>query len=235
MAEIYVINVEEDIDIDVFTAFSQIISTKRKRRANKYYREIDRKRCVCAEVIIRYIACKTHGLENEAIQFDHNEYGKPFFINPKNHFFSISHAGKWVVCGWSQNEIGVDVEYMGDNSLEIAKRFFHESEYMAIMNQEPQYQREMFYELWTLKESYIKYKGKGLSIPLNSFQFKINKNKVLLINKNEDENNLNFFHYKIDEKHILSICTVDPSIDSITYIKPSEILSLFLGQNNTKL
>ncbi|WP_257149478.1 4'-phosphopantetheinyl transferase family protein [Bacillus cereus] len=42
---------------------------------------------------------------------------------------------------------------------------------------------DYFYDLWTLKESYIKAIGTGLSTPFNSFTIKKMKRKVLVLIK----------------------------------------------------
>jgi 4'-phosphopantetheinyl transferase len=68
--------------------------------------------------------------------------------------------------------IGVDVERT-DRIVEfemLAARFFSASETAALarIRTDP---RTRFYDLWTLKEAFIKATGKGLSQPLSSFGF----------------------------------------------------------------
>lgn len=62
--------------------------------------------------------------------------------------------------------------------LRIGKRFFINKEYEYIMNKNLISRLEYFYEIWTLKESYIKAVGMGLSISLNSFNICINDNAI---------------------------------------------------------
>ena len=104
-----------------------------------------------------------------------DEYGRPFFINEKNIDFNISHSNSLVACALcisnSANEkarIGIDCEeiYKKD-PLSMADRFFTKEEAEIIRNSnEAKY---TFTRIWTQKEAYLKYKGTGLTEPLNSF------------------------------------------------------------------
>ena len=70
-------------------------------------------------------------------------------------------------------DIGVDVERLSrvtKPSL-IADRFFAPAEVAALRALPEPQQRQRFFELWTLKESYIKARGLGLAIPLHQFWF----------------------------------------------------------------
>ncbi len=69
--------------------------------------------------------------------------------------------------------VGVDIEKIRPIDFAIAERFFTASEYRLLMDTAEQERLQLFYTLWTLKESYIKFVGKGLSIPLDSFAIEL--------------------------------------------------------------
>jgi 4'-phosphopantetheinyl transferase len=56
-------------------------------------------------------------------------------------------------------------------SADIAERFFAPIEIADLANIPIERRHERFFEYWTLKESYIKARGMGLSIPLRQFSF----------------------------------------------------------------
>jgi 4'-phosphopantetheinyl transferase len=68
-------------------------------------------------------------------------------------------------------EIGVDVERVRSDFEyeEIAKRFFSVNERAILRTILTERKLEAFYNCWTRKEAYIKAHGKGLSLPLDSF------------------------------------------------------------------
>ncbi|TNF31586.1 MAG: 4'-phosphopantetheinyl transferase superfamily protein [Deltaproteobacteria bacterium] len=71
-------------------------------------------------------------------------------------------------------DVGVDVEDAArrGRTVELADRFFAPSEVAALRAlPEGAAQRDRFFRLWTLKESYIKARGQGLAIPLSGFAF----------------------------------------------------------------
>jgi 4'-phosphopantetheinyl transferase len=112
--------------------------------------------------------------------FDTIENGKPVLSNARQPVeFNISHTKSLIVAAIMPanpgHTVGVDVEAVRpDRSiLEVATRYFAADE-VEELNSLPETMRlARFYEYWTLKESYIKASGKGLSVPLMDFSFSI--------------------------------------------------------------
>jgi len=71
--------------------------------------------------------------------------------------------------------LGVDVENIQrqDMTQEIAEQFFASEECQAVAQASEAERTIKMLEFWTLKESYIKAVGAGLSIALDSFAFKL--------------------------------------------------------------
>lgn len=91
--------------------------------------------------------------------------------------FNLSHTDGLIVCGIVLgSEIGVDVEDVtrGGDLVKIADRFFSKMEVADLSLVQEEQQENRFFDYWTLKESYIKARGMGLSIPLGEFGFVLN-------------------------------------------------------------
>lgn len=124
--------------------------------------------------ILLDIGLKRIGERN--IKIIHNDYGKPYFKDFEKINFNISHSGEYVVCCFSDKEIGVDIEKIRNHNIEIAKSFFCETEFNYIKKFNGYEQSKAFLRLWTMKESYVKKIGVGLHMPLNKFEIKLDNN-----------------------------------------------------------
>jgi len=145
-----------------------LVSKDRQQKISNFKLDIDKKLSLYAEIIVRkYISQKIH-LENFEIEFEENKYGKPYLKGYPDFFFNISHTHNAIVVALSNELVGVDVEKIKTADLAIAKRFFSDKEIKYIHSAQFD-QDKRFYEIWTRKEAYIKHVGKGLSIPLKSF------------------------------------------------------------------
>ena len=70
---------------------------------------------------------------------------------PIRMYWNKSDTSTYAVVAVSFKEIGVDIEYMRDRRFEdISRRYFHEHEITD--------DKEIFYDLWTVKETYTKWK-----------------------------------------------------------------------------
>ena len=91
-------------------------------------------------------------------------HGKPYFPGTDIHF-NISHSGDFKVLAIAETPVGVDIEKVRKADLRVAKRFC-ENEYNYITQKDSEHR---FFEIWTKKEAYLKYKGTGLNGGLDSF------------------------------------------------------------------
>lgn len=126
--------------------------------------------------------------------FIKNDFGK-YFVQGNHFYFNISHSGNYVLVSIADHQVGCDIEIIKKPNLNIAKRFFTEEENMHILSiNDEKIQENLFFRYWTMKESYVKCLGQGLSIPLNSFSVILNDD----INTINNINNLYIKEYKID-------------------------------------
>ena len=102
-------------------------------------------------------------------------YGKPALasaaLRPEI-CFNLSHShGLAVVAIGQEREVGIDVELIRAEfaSEAIAKRYFSAKEIDELSGLPAELRTEGFFLCWTRKEAYIKAKGDGLQIPLDSF------------------------------------------------------------------
>lgn len=208
----YAYNISEITNIRDVCDLYDLISDERKEKIIKYHFDKDKLHSMFAEVILRYALWERYGLKDLVIQ--KNEYGKPYLVNNKDIYFNLSHSGDWVLCGVGNENLGIDVEQIDDIELSVAEEFFtkEESDYLFTLNENDRL--IAFYKIWTLKESYIKNVGEGLSIPLNSFMFKNEDNNIKIYIQGKKDDNYSFLIRSLDEQHSMSLC-VTGEIDNM--------------------
>lgn len=135
---------------------------------------------LAARVVLRTLLSTYCLLDSRQWRFEINRWGRPFIANPDappDLTFNLSHRRGFIVCLIAcGRDIGVDVEDQcsgGTPLLDIAERFFSPSEAAALRRLPASRQLGRFYELWTLKEAYIKARGQGLSLGLAKFSFTV--------------------------------------------------------------
>lgn len=220
------------LDVALSEAALQLLlnqTAKEKReRIQKFYRRGDALRCLFADLLIRYILIQQHGLKQEEIAFSYSSYGKPSIIGYSNIYFNVAHSGEWVVCAVAEKAVGIDVEAVRSIDLEIADTYFSKEEKQQLFSLSSQEQLPFFYKLWTLKESYIKMKGKGLSIPLDAFTIFIDGQGNIKIDEGEVSSSPIYLkQHSIDEQYKMAACSYSALPDNVIVLQMQEIAGFF--------
>jgi 4'-phosphopantetheinyl transferase len=131
-----------------------------------------------AHGLLRQVLGDHTGHSAGELRFERGEHGRPELTGALRDTvrFNLSHTeGLVAVVLHPFADCGVDVERIGrrTNVLKVADRFFSPQEVTELHAQPMDRQRRRFFELWTLKEAYIKARGMGLALPLRRFSFQL--------------------------------------------------------------
>jgi 4'-phosphopantetheinyl transferase len=125
------------------------------------------------------LAAYLPGVDAAALRFVAGQEGKPA-LAPKFEgaglHFNLTHtAGLVAIAVARVRDIGLDAENLNERTtaLKLAHRYFTPDEARNLERLPPEQQPTRFYTLWTLKESWMKALGRGLSAGLDNAAFSL--------------------------------------------------------------
>lgn len=216
--------------------FWKCLSTKEKIQAEQYYASDLSDRYIISHGILRYIlSYYTHQLPQD-IEFNHNEYGKPFLKN-NDVQFNMSHSHNMVSYIISLDyRVGIDIEFY-DSTIDVhglADLVFTPKEHEFVITLESKKKLEFFYNLWTTKESLIKASGQGLSYPINTIEamtLSPGEKIVLGYEDNKCKQEWYYFPLELAEGYSGAIA-IEHKINQIIYLEMNNQKNVF---NNVRL
>lgn len=209
---------------ELYQEVRHIVSEERRVRAERYHNLDDSKRCICADLLLRYGLYQKIGQVGD-IDITFNEFGKPFIKNMIDFKYNITHSGKWVAIVYGNTDAGIDVERIQIGREEIADFCYSEQEKLFIYNKAGKDEQiKQFTKLWTMKESYIKFLGTGFSTNLDSFSINALEG-VVTSNDGEVKKDIKVRSIQFDTDYYLSICSMEDEF-CIQIIKLEEIIEL---------
>lgn len=162
-----------------------VLSSDERARHERFRFARDRRDYAAAHALLRTTLSWCTGDAPATWRFETTNSGKPFLPPgfPKLSF-NLSHAHGIVACAVTENsEVGIDVETI-DRPADverIAERFFAASERAALRAlMEEGARRARFFELWTLKEAFLKAIGSGLGHPLDALSFDLDREHAIV-------------------------------------------------------
>lgn len=224
--EIYMVSIS-CIDKEELDFISSFIDIEKRCIIDKLINEKDKIRSTIADILVRSIIIKKLNIRNKYIKFEKNQYGKPYLAGYSNFKFNISHSGNFVVCAIDDKSIGVDIEEVKNIEYkDIVNNFFSVNECNYIVKQDINSRLDEFYNMWVLKESYIKCCGKGLSIPLDSFSINIEKYNNIKVMVDSEYKKYKFKKFDIDLDYKMAVCSLSSKIcDNIININQTNLLN----------
>jgi 4'-phosphopantetheinyl transferase len=149
-----------------------LLSYDEHERALRFRFDKDRARYIVGRGVLRLLLGRYSGLDAACIRFEYGRHQKPVLADAETPFFNLAHAGAVVLYAFSRCfPVGVDVELVqpelpGDG---IAEQFFSPVEIAALCSLPERERGRAFLACWTRKEAFVKARGDGLTLPLDSF------------------------------------------------------------------
>ncbi|MGI6188059.1 4'-phosphopantetheinyl transferase superfamily protein [Brevibacillus sp. MCWH] len=228
MLSIRVVRMPANLPPDYVDLFLSRVSAERRQKIARFVRKEDAYRSLLGEVLVRSTLSEHTGVRPDALQFVYNPYGKPFLQNTPDVGFNLSHSGNWIAMIWGDSSCcpGIDVERIVRMDLHIAEHLFTPQENRMLASKTGDARLEYFYRVWTLKESYVKAVGKGLSIPLDSFSVVCTEEQTWY---SPEADGFHFTSISLDEEHILSACSCKAALpDHVQHVSLSSLYETLL-------
>jgi 4'-phosphopantetheinyl transferase len=207
MMEIYGVYLNRRLQTDELERLMRLVSDQRRAKVKQFMKPEDANRGLVAEVLIRSIICTKYGIRNDRLIFAANRYGKPFVAGIPSFHFNLSHSGSWIVCAVDSAPVGIDVEEMKPIEYELAKLMFSSEEYLYLTSHDEHKRISCFYDLWTMKESFAKWAGRGLSLPPQCYSISMEANHNHSVSMEGRNIRCFFKRWSIDPDYKMAICS----------------------------
>jgi 4'-phosphopantetheinyl transferase len=164
--------------------YLHILSDAERQRYQRFRFERDQAAYLAAHALLRLSLASHTGVAPQAWDFGSGLHGKPFVAKPGHHGtleFNLSHAAQLVACVISEaGSCGIDVEPMREmpELEDIARNILTREEQAAFGLLDPGQRLMRFFDLWSLKEAYLKALGTGLLGDAQSVSFSIDAKQV---------------------------------------------------------
>ncbi|HEX8190448.1 MAG TPA: 4'-phosphopantetheinyl transferase superfamily protein [Pyrinomonadaceae bacterium] len=160
----------------MLTLLRSVLTPDERDACDRFLFDKDRHQYLFAHAMLRGVLSRYAPVRCADWRFAALEYGKPRValpLDPPLHF-NLTHTEGLVACVVAREPaVGVDAEHLGRGGslMEIARHSFAPAEVALLEGAPPDARREIFFDIWTLKEAYVKARGMGLSLPLRDFAF----------------------------------------------------------------
>jgi 4'-phosphopantetheinyl transferase len=171
----------DEIDEAMLARYRALATPDEQAAASRFHFERHRRSHLVTRAAVRVVLSKYAAIAPPDWRFELSEHGRPHVSREQAAVpglsdlrFNISHTdGLIAIAVTRHGDVGVDVENAEARRapIDVAGACFAPAEVAALHQEPAARQSRAFFRYWTLKESYIKARGLGLSLPLDQFSF----------------------------------------------------------------
>lgn len=197
----------------VLSHYLGFLSSAEKLRYDQYHPKAARLFLI-SRVLVKTVLADKLGISPHQVNIQLHPNGKPFVQGSKAVYFNLTHSADVIILAVTEEgEIGVDIEQV-DREFEWMRvdSVLAPTEIEWIKENEltdpfSVYQR--FFQIWTLKEAYIKCTGEGMSRHLKKLNFHVLPEHIQFLDSTNDAQKTEEYYFEsyiYDSHFIFSIC-----------------------------
>jgi 4'-phosphopantetheinyl transferase len=209
---------QEISDRTLLDEYERLLSAGEQQQRSRFMFPRDRHRYVVTRALVRTTLSRYANVPPTQWTFRANAFGRPEIANTHAYaqrlVFNVSHSSDLTVVAVAfQRALGVDTENVRSRKapIAIAMRMFAPDELAALHVISHRDRPRRFFEYWTLKESYVKARGKGLSIRLDKCSFAFCSDRHLTFWVDPDQNDhpsrWHFSQFALAGDDVVAVCT----------------------------
>ncbi len=227
MTDVFVIPLISDTDFEALSSsLNRLVPYEIREKAGRFARIRDSQRSLVGEVAMRFLLGQATGNDYAGRSFPSGEKGKPAPWGIDGIFLNMSHSGDWVAVALSPLPVGVDVEMMRKVPEGVAYRFFSPAEKKWLQQARDEDEKaHIFFTLWTLKESFLKATGKGLTKSLSSFTVVQQRNGGFRLTDDPEAEGYFLKNLPFEQGYKLSVCSREPEFcNEVKILKITDLI-----------
>lgn len=228
---------EEISEHGLLAGYLELLSEEERAQQRRFFFPKHRHQYLITRVLVRCVlSLYVDAVPPQAWQFGKTRHNKPYIASPSLPLslnFNLSHTEKLIVLAVVlDGDIGVDAEFLaGRNAgLDIAQKYFTPGEVRDLLAVPVEQRQNRFFDLWTLKEAYIKACGLGLAVPLDHFGYSFSEPGKVRISfdpiRNDDPRYWNLWQIKPSAMHTLGLAVHSKNAGSDYLVSMHETVPL---------
>lgn len=191
--EVHVWRADLDQPVERVRELWRLLTPGERERADRFQPSVQRHHFVVGRAVLRMLLGSYLGEPPQGVGIDHLTYGKPILRSGGGGSpleFNLAHSGGLGLYAFCMDRVlGLDVEHMRPRIVDwrLAECFFSPREVATLRALAPPAQATAFLRCWTRKEAYLKARGDGLTVALDSFDVTLapGERPALLANRHE--------------------------------------------------
>jgi len=208
MIEIEAVKLNIPIPPEIFRRLLPCVGPERQEAIARFRFVEDAQRSLIADLLVRDVIGRRLGRPNDKIEFVREPNRKPRLKEAGGFEFNLSHSGAWILCASDFGPVGADVEIIRDFNWDDLKDTLSAEEREQLDPASRMDWRSAFAAHWTIKESYLKAIGEGLSIPPSELSAAIENGAVRLSRNGRTIRGVFIRAFVPDPEHRAAVCSL---------------------------